>query len=95
MSTSTPQPAASLDTLPDGAYVRAAQLITEPGRPGLLPFSGSTLWRKVKAETFPQPVKLSEGVTAWKLGDVRAWIAKQSQEGPASWLAKQYQGGQA
>ena len=33
------------------------------------------LWRKVKAGHFPKPVKLSERVTAWRVEDVRAWLA--------------------
>ena len=70
----------SFDTLPDGAYIREAQLVQSPkhpGRPAPLPFSAPTLWRKVKAGTFPKPVKLSERVTAWQVGTVRAWMAAQ------------------
>lgn len=66
------------DDLPDGAYVREAQLVPHPKRPGApvpLPFSAPTLWRKVKAGTFPKPTKLSERVTAWRVGDIRAWLA--------------------
>jgi len=66
--------------LTDSAYVREAQLIQGNARPGAsapLPFSSSTFWRKVKAGTFPKPVKLSERVTAWKVGDVRAWLLAQ------------------
>jgi predicted DNA-binding transcriptional regulator AlpA len=37
------------------------------------------LWRKVKAKTFPAPVKLSERVTAWRVGEVRAWMEAQVQ----------------
>lgn len=69
----------SFDSLPDSAFVREAQLVQSPKRPGALvplPFSAPTLWRKVKASTFPKPLKLSEGVTAWKVADVRAWMAK-------------------
>lgn len=69
------------DALPDGAYVREAQLVQSPKRPDVpapLPFSPPTLWRKVKAGTFPKPVKLSERVTAWRVGDVREWIAAQA-----------------
>ncbi|WP_335622424.1 helix-turn-helix transcriptional regulator [Acidovorax carolinensis] len=43
-----------------------------------MPFSAPTLWRKVKNRTFPAPVRLSERVTAWKVGDVRSWIAAQT-----------------
>lgn len=72
----------SFDALPDSAFIRESQLVQSPKRPGTpapLPFSGPTLWRKVKNQTFPAPVKLSARVTAWKVGDVRAWIAAQTQ----------------
>ena len=65
------------DALPDSAFIREAQLVQSPKRPSSpapLPFSAPTLWRKVKAGTFPNPHRLSERVTAWKVGDVRAWI---------------------
>ena len=71
----------SFDALPDGAFIREAQLVQSPkhpNRPAPLPFSAPTLWRKVKAGTFPKPVKLSERVTAWKVGDIRAWMAAQA-----------------
>ena len=71
----------SFDALPDGAFIREAQLVQSPkhpNRPAPLPFSAPTLWRKVKAGTFPKPVKLSERVTAWKVGDIRAWAAAQA-----------------
>ena len=71
----------NFDALPDSAYVREAQLVKSPKRPGLpvlLPFSAPTLWRKVKAGTFPQPIKLSERVTAWPVGAIRAWMLAQA-----------------
>jgi hypothetical protein len=49
------------------------------GRPGLVPFSSATLWRKVKAGAFPAPVKLSERVTAWRAADVKAWLEARGQ----------------
>ena len=70
--------AANFDSLPDSAFIRESQLVQSPKRPDTpapLPFSAPTLWRKVKAGTFPAPVKLSERVTAWNVGAVRAWIA--------------------
>ncbi len=70
------------DALPDSAFIRESQLVQSPKRPNTpapLPFSAPTLWRKVKAGTFPKPSKLSERVTAWNVGAVRAWIAAQSQ----------------
>lgn len=71
----------SFDTLPDSAFIREAQLVQSPkhpDRPAPLPFSAPTLWRKVKAGTFPKPTKLSERVTAWKVGDIRAWMTAQA-----------------
>ena len=56
-------------TLPDTGFVRQSQL------KAVIPFSAATLWRKVAAKTFPQPVKLSPGVTAWRVEEVRAWMA--------------------
>lgn len=80
--------AANFDTLPDSAFIRESQLVQSPKRPHTpapLPFSAPTLWRKVKAGTFPAPIKLSDRVTAWNVGSVRAWIASHS--------AKQQAGG--
>ncbi len=69
------------DALPDSAFIREAQLVQSPKRPETpapLPFSAPTLWRKVKAGTFPKPIKLSQRVTGWKVGDVRAWMTAQA-----------------
>ena len=69
------------DALPNSAFIREAQLVQSPKRPDApapLPFSAPTLWRKVKAGTFPKPIKLSERVTAWNVGAVREWINAQA-----------------
>jgi prophage regulatory protein len=55
--------------LPATGYVRQSQLI-----PAIVPFSSATLWRNVKAGTFPTPFKLSNRVTAWRVDDIRAWM---------------------
>lgn len=55
--------------LPVTGFVRQAQLLN-----GLIPVSKATFWRMVSAGDFPQPVKLSAGVTAWRAEDIRAWI---------------------
>lgn len=41
-----------------------------------LNFSASTIWRKVRNDSFPKPVKLSAAVTGWKTSDIRAWMLK-------------------
>ena len=65
MKKSTPQ----IGELPATGYVRQTQLV-----PAIIPFSSATLWRNVKAGTFPAPVKLSQRVTAWRVEDVREWM---------------------
>jgi prophage regulatory protein len=71
-SMSTHTASRSFDALPDAGYARQAQII-----PTVVPFSSATLWRKVKAGEFPRPIKLSERVTAWRVGDVRQWLMAQ------------------
>lgn len=68
------------DDLPDSAFIRESHLINKKldGYMPPVPFSAPTLWRKVKYGTFPKPVKLSGGVTAWRVSDIRAWLANQS-----------------
>lgn len=70
---------ATFDQMPDSAWVREAQLVRSPKRPGgtePLPFSAPTLWRLVAAGTFPKPTKWPGArVTAWNVGAVRAWLA--------------------
>lgn len=56
--------------LPQEGYAREWQVR------GHVPFGRSTLWARVRQGTFPAPVKLSERVTAWRVADVRRWIAQ-------------------
>lgn len=67
-----------LSELPLSGYVRQPDLVGRPskGVRGLIPFSPSTLWRKVADGTFPKPVKLSPGCTAWRVEDIREWMAQ-------------------
>ena len=55
--------------MPAIGYMRQSQLI-----PSIFPFSSATLWRKVKAGTFPKPVKLGPRITAWRVEDIRALL---------------------
>jgi len=63
------QNATRLADLPDTALVRLAMLVSL----GLIPFSASTLWRKVKTGEFPKPIRISSHITAWRMGDIRSW----------------------
>jgi prophage regulatory protein len=57
--------------LPNTGFLRQRQVLA------FVPISKSTLWRQIRARSFPSPVKLSAGVTAWRAEDVRRWIAEQ------------------
>jgi len=41
----------------------------------ILGFSAPTLWRKVKAGTFPKPIKLGANMTAWRVEEVHQWMS--------------------
>ena len=62
-----------LATLPGNALLRKRQVLA------IVPFSGMTLWRKVKDGSFPAPVQLSERIPAWRVADVRAWLASREE----------------
>lgn len=65
------------EKLPDSAYIRQNQLINQ----GLVPFSSTTLWRMVKRGRFPQPLKISPQITAWRIRDIRDWLKDPSSFG--------------
>jgi prophage regulatory protein len=60
-----------MDGLSDNALVRLEHLHSLK----IVPFSSSTVWRKVRNGEFPAPIKISAGVTAWRMGDLRAWLS--------------------
>ncbi|MSQ21656.1 MAG: AlpA family phage regulatory protein, partial [Betaproteobacteria bacterium] len=64
-------PTPPLSLYPDQAFVRAKTLIEL----GLIPFSPSTLHRKIEAGTFPVPVSISANITAFRWGDIKEWLA--------------------
>ena len=64
-------PSRPAPVLPDTGFLRQPQVLA------FVPFSKSTLWRRIQARTFPRPVKLSVRVTVWRAEDIRNWIASQ------------------
>ena len=68
------------ETVKAATYVREAQLLA------MLPFSHATLWRKVKAGTFPKPLKFGPKLNAWDLDDVNRWLeaCKEAAAGPGN-----------
>ncbi len=76
----------NFDDRPDDGLIRARDLVRDadhPARTPVLDISLSTLWRYVSVGAFPRPVKLSAGIGAWRVGDVRAWIGKRHAEAMA------------
>jgi predicted DNA-binding transcriptional regulator AlpA len=74
---SRPQ-AADFDSRPDSGFIRARDLVRDPKNPNRvvpLDISLSTLNRYVKAGLFPKPIRLTKGVTVYKVGEVKEWIA--------------------
>ncbi|MFY9329107.1 MAG: AlpA family phage regulatory protein [Georgfuchsia sp.] len=79
-ATSIPLPTAPISpvqplTLPETGFLRQPQVLA------FVPISKSTLWRRIQARTFPEPVKLSERVTVWRAEDIRRWIIEQGRQG--------------
>jgi hypothetical protein len=63
-------------SLPETGYVRLHQIVGNPkaGIPAIIPVSKSTWYAGVKTGRYPQPVKLSERCTAWRVEDIIALI---------------------
>jgi prophage regulatory protein len=57
-----------LENIQDIGLIRQKQLLP------LVGFSAPTLWRKVKAGSFPQPIKIGEKMTAWRMEEIRIWM---------------------
>lgn len=55
--------------LPETGFVRLPVVLK------VFPVSKSTWWQGVKDGDFPQPVKLSPKITAWRVEDIRELIA--------------------
>lgn len=55
----------NFELLPDSAFVRLAVVA------GLFACSPATVWRRVKKGALPTPRRLSAGVTAWRVGELR------------------------
>lgn len=66
--------------LPETGYLRLPQILGDqkslPPIPAIIPVGKSTWWSGVKSGRFPKPVKLGPRITAWRVEDIRALIAK-------------------
>jgi predicted DNA-binding transcriptional regulator AlpA len=61
--------------VPNVAFLRQPQVVG-----AIFPGGPSSLWRHIKAKTFPAPVKISERITAWRREDLVAWLERQGKE---------------
>jgi len=71
-----PSAAQSADALNQFDTRPAASFVRLPVVCSLYACSPATAWRWVKARKIPAPVKLSDRVTAWRVGDLRAALAQ-------------------
>jgi prophage regulatory protein len=66
--------------LPETGFLRERQIIGDPKAdppiPPIIPVGHSTWWAGVKSGRYPKPVKLGPRITAWRVEDIRALIAK-------------------
>lgn len=70
MTSQTPLSQTRFEDFPDESLIRLRQLIALH----VVPYSASTLWRLCRSKNFPSPIKVSRGITAWKVGDIRAYL---------------------
>lgn len=59
----------NFDSLPDSANVRVAVVAALAG------YSQATVWRKAKAGKLPAPRRVSDRVTVWNVGELRAFLS--------------------
>ncbi|HCZ13488.1 MAG: putative transcriptional regulator [Candidatus Accumulibacter phosphatis] len=67
---SLPVSLVEFDHLPDSALISVETLA------GLQGCSANTIWRRAKAGALPPPIRVSSAQTRWRVGDVRAAMAK-------------------
>lgn len=57
-------------SLPQTGFLRLPQVLT------FIPVSKTTLYEKIRAGSFPAPIKLGPRTSAWRCEDVREYIEK-------------------
>ena len=64
------KPTVAFDALPDVALIQIRPLINFK----VVPYSATTIWRKCRSGEVPSPIKVSPGITAWRVGDIRDYL---------------------
>lgn len=69
---------AAVSALPQFGLLRLWQILGDrkKGVPPVIPVSKSTWWAGVKSGKYPQPVKLSDRCTCWRVEDIQALITR-------------------
>ena len=64
--------------LPETGFLRLNQIVgnpkADPPIPAIIPISKAAWWAGVRTGRFPKPVKLSPGITVWRVEDIRTFI---------------------
>lgn len=60
----------TFDALPDVALIQLRPLLQYK----VIPYSATTVWRLCRTGKFPHPIKVSPGITAWRVGDIRKYL---------------------
>ena len=64
-----PPTAFNIPSLPTDGFIRQSQFLR------YVPYSPATFWRRVAAGRAPQPVKLGDRITAFRVEEVRRYLA--------------------
>ena len=67
-------------SIPQTGFLRLRQIVGDKaqGIPPIIPVARSTWWAGVASGRFPKPIKLSAGVTVWRVDDIHAFIRESS-----------------
>lgn len=74
-----PEKQATIHTYKSGINKgKTKNINARPASKGLIGVSDKTIWQWVKKGQFPAPIKLSDGVTVWRMSEVLKWINSQA-----------------
>ena len=61
-------------TYPEIGFLRLRDVIGGKDNPGIIPVSRSSWYKGIAEGRYPQPVKLGERMSAWRVDDIRKLI---------------------
>ncbi len=64
------KPNVTFNELPNEALIQIRPLINYK----VVPYSATTIWRLCRNGKFPRPRKISPGITAWRVGEIRKYL---------------------